>query len=86
MRAWAVLAALAACGGGSNAGGGSGSGAVAQPPPTAHAVAIGDNHVCAVTADGAVACWGDPQRGELGHPADAGGAPARIALPGPATA
>lgn len=29
-------------------------------------VAVGTSHVCAITSDGHVACWGDNSRGELG--------------------
>jgi hypothetical protein len=33
---------------------------------TAVRIACGDRHACAVTSDGAVECWGDNERGQLG--------------------
>ena len=71
--------ALTASGGvlcwGANEGGQLGDGGTtSQPAPTpvsglttgVVAIAAGDRHTCAVTTDGAVRCWGDNRRGQLG--------------------
>jgi alpha-tubulin suppressor-like RCC1 family protein len=54
---------------------------VAEPTPVngishATSIAVGDNHACAILADGDIMCWGDNTSGELGdgkttHPGSA---------------
>jgi alpha-tubulin suppressor-like RCC1 family protein len=56
----------------------------AQLPAGWHAVAVavGEDHTCALLADGGIGCWGRDQFGQLGDGAgDTGPGPVRVALP-----
>ncbi len=49
---------------------------------TAVMIAAGQNHSCAVLADGSVACWGDDTNGQLGRGATGGSSSAPVTVAG----
>jgi alpha-tubulin suppressor-like RCC1 family protein len=61
------------------------SAGAADPAPTVRQVTAGAKHSCALDTTGAVFCWGDNSRGQLGAEAPGqSSVPVKIALSGPA--